>query len=238
MKSSPVRTDKIILPDRVLTEKQEIKDHIRTHFKTWTRTNPPSTDPALIREWEDSYQLINSIHGRIYSTILDPISLEELESTIQFAPKGNTPGPLTITNEVLQHLPTSAKRNLLLILNTCLQLNKVPNQWLRANIWPIPKKPNYNYDLTTTRPITLIDHTRKVFTKILNNRLTPIIMRNNILSNNNFAAFPYQSTILPILQLGQILEDATTNNKELWILSQDMSKAFDSVHINTLARAL
>lgn len=58
-------------------------------------------------------------------------------------------------------------------------------------------------------------------------------MKNNILSSHNFAAFPYQSTLQPILQLGQILEDAVTNKKDLWILSQDMSKAFDSVHINT-----
>jgi hypothetical protein len=41
-----------------------------------------------------------------------------------------------------------------------------------------------------------------------------------------------------ISQLSQILEDAITNKKEVWILSQDMSKAFDSIHIPTLCKAL
>src|SRR6185437_943451 len=34
------------------------------------------------------------------------------------------------------------------------------------------------------------------------------------------------------------IKDALPNNKEIWALSQDMSKAFDSVHIDTLAKAL
>ena len=89
-----------------------------------------------------------------------------------------------------------------------------------------------------TRPITLIDHTQKVFTKILTNRLTNILDRNNILSSQNYTAFPLQSTIQPISQLTTIIEYASTTQKEIWLLLQDMSKVFDSIHIPTLAKAM
>src|SRR6185312_6263363 len=41
-----------------------------------------------------------------------------------------------------------------------------------------------------------------------------------------------------ILQLTSILEHAHTNKRELWLLLQNMSKAFDSIHIPTLLEAL
>jgi hypothetical protein len=126
----------------------------------------------------------------------------------------------------------------LLIFNACLQLEQLPKQWLNSNIWPIPKKDKYTYELNTTRPITLIDHTRKIFTKIITNRLSNILDRNKILSPHNYAAFPQQSTLQPISQLTSIIEHASTTKQEIWILLQDMSKAFDSIHIPTLVKAL
>jgi len=235
-RSEPIKTDKIILPDRVITEKQEVKEHIRRHFKLWTKTNPPNINWQA--EWEEIYHPIKKINPTIYEPVSEPITMEELRQTISLTPKNKATGPLPISNEILQHLPTSALDILLSIFNNSLRLNCVPDRWLQANVWPIPKKKTYNYDLNTTRPITLIDHTRKLFTKILSNRLTTTIMRYEVLSPMNFAAFPHQSTIQPVTQLTQMIEDANTNGKEIWALSQDMSKAFDSVNITTLEKAL
>jgi len=44
--------------------------------------------------------------------------------------------------------------------------------------------------------------------------------------------------MLPIQTLTHIIEDAHSNNQQLWLLSQDMSKAYDSVHIPLLKIAL
>ena len=55
--------------------------------------------------------------------------------------------------------------------------------------------------------------------KILNNRLSDILVKNSyILGNNNFAALPGKSTIEPIHALNCVLEDARENKKELWLL--------------------
>ena len=43
-KTEAVRTDKIILPDQVITDKEEIKQHVQSHFSLWTRHNTPQED--------------------------------------------------------------------------------------------------------------------------------------------------------------------------------------------------
>ena len=63
-------------------------------------------------------------------------------------------------------------------------------------------------------------------------------MSQRILQGNNFAGLPHSSTFKPVRILDNILQDARTNKKELWILFQDMSKAFDRVNIYMLEKAL
>ena len=70
---------------------------------------------------------------------------------------------------------------------------------------PYKKKPQYNGDLTSTRPITLIDHTRKILTKILTERLSNILLKLDILAPQNNVAFPFSSTMIPIQQLDHIM---------------------------------
>ena len=116
---------------------------------------------------------------------------------------------------MLQHLPLLALIHLLQIFNACLQLEQLPKQWLNSNIWPIPKKAQYTYELNTTRPITLIDHTRKIFTKIITNRLSNILDRYNVLFPHNYATFPQQSTLQLISQLTSIIEHASISKQEV-----------------------
>ena len=59
-----------------------------------------------------------------------------------------------------------------------------------------------------------------------------------ILSQHNWAALPGSSTQEPIHILQAIIEDAKQFNQQLHILSLDMSKAYDSVHIPRLILAM
>ena len=85
---------------------------------------------------------------------------------------------------------------------------------------------------------TLLDAGRKIFTKIITDRLAKIITAHPILSELNWAALPGNSTQDPIHILNNIIEDAKEKKQQAWILSQDMSKAFDSVNIERLCLAL
>src|SRR5260363_242249 len=117
-RSEPIRTDKIILPDRIIIEKQEVKEHIRRHFKLWTKANPQDTSQQT--EWEEIYQPIAKIDPTIYKSTTEPITMNELQQTLSLTPKNKATGPLPISNEILQHLPASALNILLTIFNNCL----------------------------------------------------------------------------------------------------------------------
>src|SRR5436190_6033320 len=75
--------------------------------------------------------------------------------------------------------------------------------------------------------------------KVLTNRLSGILTKHNhILEENNFAALQGKSTIELIHILNNVMEEAREKKKELWILLQDMSKAYDLVNRNNLWRAM
>ena len=68
--------------------------------------------------------------------------------------------------------------------------------------------------------------------------LSNILQCYDVLKGLNFAALKGGFTASPIAFLNAIIEDVQESNKELWIVFQDMAKAFDSIDLNPLTYAL
>ena len=75
-------------------------------------------------------------------------------------------------------------------------------------------------------------------TKVLTKRLAQVLCEKKILKGPNFAGLPGNSTEEPVHIVNTIIEDAKESNKELWLVLQDMKKAFDSVSLEALKRAM
>src|SRR6266516_2826973 len=115
----------------------------------------------------------------------------------------------------------------------------MPPAWKRANIILIPKLKNWNKNVDITRPITLIETARKIFTKVMTNRMEKICCAHNVLKGNNCSVLKDTSTHGPITILTQLCEDAkSSTNNEAWIILQDIKKAYDSVGWQGLSRTL
>ncbi|KAG9297026.1 hypothetical protein G9A89_008612 [Geosiphon pyriformis] len=93
----------------------------------------------------------------------------------------------------------------------------------------IPKPYDWERTLTNTRPIALVETARKILSKILSDRISLACSRFDVLHGDNFSVLKGTSTQTPIFAIGLIIEDALEKNRELWLVLQNMHKAYDLV---------
>ena len=106
-------------------------------------------------------------------------------------------------------------------------------------MYPIPKPTNWNYNLTQTKPILLIECLQKCFMKLLTKRTGIILAKHNIFKDPNYAGLPGESITAPLTIINATMEDARDHkDKPLWIIAQDMAKVFDSVGMEPLKFAM
>jgi len=218
---------KRIVLDRVLIENQdnstylltdplEIKQAAIDHFQHAAGAiNQTKTIPS---EWIDEYNPRSYIDDYIYDNLMNDIEADELISLISTLPNNKASGPSTISNEMIKHFPDSMVTLIRILFNKILLYNDIPIEWKSATIYPIPKPKEWECKLQNTRPITLLETMRKLFTKVLNKRLSTIYTTHCVLKGNNFAGLPHNSTFEPLRILDNIIQDARYHKNELWIL--------------------
>ena len=80
--------------------------------------------------------------------------------------------------------------------------------------------------------ITLVSTFSKIFTSILNKRLSNWPESNNVLSDAMFDFCKGRSTVDAIFVLNGIVQKFLNENKRLYCAFVDLKKAFDSVYLN------
>src|SRR5579883_1222119 len=94
------------------------------------------------------------------------------------------------------------------IFNHYLTSSKTPKEWLISRIIMIPKSKHWCLEISNLYSICLINTMRKVFTKILTNRLEEYTRELNILKGNNCSVLKGTSTRTPIATIRHILDQA------------------------------
>jgi hypothetical protein len=165
-------------------------------------------------------------------------TIEEWLEVIRNLSNGKASGPSGVSNEMLKHLNNDCNQVLYNLICSIIKLGYLPNQWKETTVFPIAKPKPFNCELSNSRPIILLETTRKALISLLNQRLSTILKDNNVLKANQFAGLSKQSTFEPIRIVNEVIQNVIDNNNELWILSQDMGKAYDRVNIFQLKKAI
>jgi len=238
-----IKLDKVVIVDKdskeeqLITDRNEIEHATIDHFKytgcdkdLYGRPIVSKPFTTLPSEWAEIYDPDNislNITGR--DDLMATITLDELISVISKLPSGKASGPSGISYEMIKHISSDSLVPILDMFNKILLDQKIPPSWLKATIYPIPKPKNFEGNLSNTRPITLLECLRKVFVKILNNRLSRYVAHNNLLQPNNRAGINNTSTMEIIHTIQTIVNDQkeNCNTKTLYIMLQDLSKAYD-----------
>ena len=158
-----------------------------------------------------------------------PISLAEIEAAIVKLQNLKSPAGDFIINEYIK-----TSKDLMLpiyhaLFNHILNTGIIPNQWLEGIILPIYKNKGDPLDPNNYRPITLLSCLGKLFTSVLNSRLTRFLDDNDRLCENQAGFRKQYSTIDHIFTLNSIVELLRSNKKKIFTTFVDFSKAFDSV---------
>jgi len=242
--SSRVHLDHLIIADdfgieRVIDEPQAINAATLAYFRdVW---HAPRIIATLDETWTPYYAPREDIDPAWFEHLMDPPTLEETSAAITASPTNKAPGPSGLTGDLLKRLGPFAQYLCHLVLQACVVQATVPSSWLRGMLYCVPKGKCWSGRLADVRPLTLLEHGRKILFSILVNRLVSILTSHRILSGVNFSVLPGTTTKDPIHILNAVMEDAREHNMEAWILFQDIRRCFDSVSCRpgqTLERSL
>ncbi|MFH4984569.1 hypothetical protein AB6A40_011278 [Gnathostoma spinigerum] len=198
---------------------------------------------------KDIEELVKSFYTRLYSSkinITPPLLSnsttavpEVLVSEVRFAlsemSKGKMTGKDGISIEVQKAGGLTLYRAIAQRFSHYLRNSKIPSVWKESNTILLHKKGDTE-DLKNYRPICLLDHLSKLFTRIIYNRLKTTLDEQQPKEQAGFRGG--YSTIDYIFVLNQMIERAREYRLPLCLLFVDFEKAFDNVEVNAVLNAL
>lgn len=180
---------------------------------------------------DDGYHELNLSENSLHDDpILDGnITEDEVLKAIKSLKLGKSPGCDSITNEFLKCSADVITPVLTKLFNVVLTTGQIPDEWVKGLIVPVFKKKGDPEDVNNYRGITLLSCVGKLFTAILNTRLTEFIESRNILSENQAGFRRGHSTTDHVFLLKCLIDLYLSSGRKLYVAFVDYSKAFDMV---------
>ena len=178
--------------------------------------NLPPQDNANVRELDTS-------------ALNQSFTETEIRNFVKNLKNNKAAGIDRILNEFIKHSIDIMIPLYIKLFNRVLDKGEIPDDWLTGIIIPIYKNKGSREDANNYRGITLLSCLGKLFTSILNHRLTNFCEENNILKENQTGFRKGYSTLDHIYVLRNVIELFKFKKKKLFCCFVDYTKAFDSV---------
>ncbi|CAB4420996.1 unnamed protein product [Rhizophagus irregularis] len=199
-----VQEDPITGKIELITEPEDIMNRADDQYVELQKHRSHEFD-NIPEEWAVHYAPIAEIDENIYKDILTEPTQEEWIATLKECNDKSAPGLSNIGYKLIKKVGPKTQTSLRSFAALIYCTAVFPDEWVTSQIFPIPKPKD-----------------------------CLILVQHNVLTGPNFAGLPGGSTNIPIHVINNIVNNATTTKKELWICLQDMAKAFDSIGITPI----
>lgn len=165
-----------------------------------------------------------------------PFTHDEVKDTIDSMPSDKAPGPDGFTGAFFKACWEIVKDDIKAAINSLYTMNSQGFHLLNsANIVLLPKK-NDALRVTDYRPISLIHSIAKIFSKLLANRLAPML--NSMVSNCQSAFIKKRSIHDNFLYVQSTVRKLHKQKRPALFLKLDIHKAFDTVNWSYLLEVM
>lgn len=206
------------------TQSEEILEIIKEYYETLY-----SNDEEEIQE--EQFNTEHNTNTDIKLTILN----EEIEWAVKNTKEGKAGGSDGITIEHIKAGGSTIVNALNKLFNKCLEEAKVPEEWLISKLVLLKKKGS-GKEIKNYRPLSLLQISYKLFTKIIINRMDSIF---NIQLNQNQAGFRAGfSTLDHIHVVNEVIDKAVSYNFKVCLVFIDYEKAFDRIKTKAILEVL
>ena len=162
----------------------------------------------------------------------------EIIKQVKKMKSGKAPGPNGIKIDIYKMITTDKQilQNLTSCMNRTIMHNEIPQDWKRSNTILIPKcqKPT----VTELRPIALTNNAYKIFMAIVKGRIEKHLKENDLIEELQSGSTIGKGTIDNIYILQYCINETFKRKDELFMISVDFSKAFDSIDRKIMIESL
>jgi endonuclease/exonuclease/phosphatase family metal-dependent hydrolase len=165
------------------------------------------------------------------NTIQEVLSTEVCHAIKQMK-NNKAPGPDGMVIDIIKEGGHELFQHIARLFTNCLSTRKIPEDWNNAIIILLHKKGDIK-DINNYRPISLLSHMSKLFTKVIKNRIEKQLDLNQPREQAGFRSG--YSTTDHLQVITQLVQKANEYELPLCLAFVDYEKAFDSVeHIGII----
>ena len=219
--ADPRKYWKILNDKKEDTESPASIEDFYQYFKQINENNNP--------EEETADQINNIVYSDVNEEINNPITEQEILKAVKSLKFNKAPGCDEIVNEQIKNSLSVMMPIYKMLFNIVFETGIIPELWTIGIVKPIyknkgdPKLPE-NY-----RPISLLSCMGKLFTCIINNRLTTFADKTNLIHETQAGFRKGFSTVDNIFILKCLIDLVQSSKKKLYCCFVDFKQAFDSV---------
>ena len=192
------------------------------------KVQSPALEPAVTQLPAEVFDGHNKIPQEYDTHMRDELSDADLLHIIRILPRRKAPGPDSVPNELLRLLPTGALMHIKEVLNRALVQGVFPKWWKEVVVTLMTKKAPAER-LSNQRPVALCNTVYKLFSIVLNSRLTRAVEENSVVEPEQAVGRRHRGTPRPLQWLQWQLGDAKRRRRKLYALWIDTTNAFGSV---------